>query len=118
MMAASIDVVTPLRSSTCTIQFNLPSRVKKEHGVELTTIFNNDSNGNSPVPAPSIRSLSLNSTLLDPLERIPTLNSLPLPHVGHQQSLSVVESLKKLRASKGSKKAFRSLDYSVAPHLV
>lgn len=112
MMAASIDVVTPLRSFTCTIQLNLPSLVKKQHGVELTTILNNDSNENSLVPAPSIRSLSLNNTLLDLLERIPTLNSLPLPHVGHQYSLSVVESLKKLRASKGSKKAFRNLDYN------
>ena len=46
------------------------------------------------------------------LERISTLNSLPLPHIGCQYSFSVLKSLKKLCASKGSWKAFRSLDYN------
>jgi hypothetical protein len=34
-----------------------------------------------------------------------------MPHVGHHQSLNVVNSLKRLRASKGDRNAFRSLNY-------
>jgi hypothetical protein len=43
----------------------------------------------------------------------PTPSSHPLPNIGHQQSLNIVDSLKKLRASKGARIAFRSLNYDI-----
>jgi hypothetical protein len=37
--------------------------------------------------------------------------SQPAPHVGHQKSLSVVDSLKRIRASKGARNVFKTLDF-------
>jgi hypothetical protein len=54
----------------------------------------------------------VNSSLPDSIEKTPTPISHPPPHVGHQQSLSVVDSLKRLRDSKGARNAFRSLNYN------
>jgi hypothetical protein len=52
------------------------------------------------VRAPPIKSPLVNSTLPDSIERTPISINHPPPHVGHQYSLNIVDSLKKLRASK------------------
>jgi hypothetical protein len=113
VMAASTELVTSHRSSTRTIQPNPALLVKVEQGKELITILSNDSDGNSLVAAPPIRSPVVDSTLPNSIKRTPTLISHPLPHVGHQQSLSVVDFLKKFQASKGARNTFRSLDYDI-----
>jgi hypothetical protein len=112
VMAASMELVTPHRSSTGTVQLTPASRVKVEHVEELITILSDDSDGKSPTVAPPIRSPLLNSTPLDSIERTPTPISHPATNVGQKQFLSVVDSLKRLQASKGAKNAFRSLDYN------
>jgi hypothetical protein len=81
-----------------TIQLTPAIWVKVEHDEELITILNNDSDGDSPAVASSIRSPLVNSCLLDSSQRSPLPLSHPTPHVGHQLSLSIVESLKRIRA--------------------
>jgi hypothetical protein len=113
VMATSTELVTPHWSSTYPIQPNLPSRVKVEQHEELITILSDDSDGNSPMPAAPIRPLLVDTQVPDSPERTPIFISPSAPHIGHQQPLSVVDSLKKLRASKDARNAFRSLNYDV-----
>jgi hypothetical protein len=54
----------------------------------------------------------VNSNVLDSVEGTRTPISHPPPHLGYHQSLSIVDSLKRLRASKGARNAFRSLNYN------
>jgi hypothetical protein len=95
-MATSTRLVTPYRFSLGTIQLTPTSWVKVKQGEELITILNNDLDRNSPVLALPIRSPLVNSTLSYSIERTTNPMSHPLPHVGHQQPLNVVDSLKKL----------------------
>jgi hypothetical protein len=85
--------------------------VKVEHAKELITILSDDSDGNSPVVASPIRSPLVNNCLPDSSQRSP----MPLKHmaacVGHQKFLSVVDSLKRIWASKGARNVFKTLDF-------
>jgi hypothetical protein len=78
-MAASTELVIPHQSSTSTAQLTPVSRVKVEQGEELLTILNDDSDGNSPVVAPPIRSLVINSSVPNSVEGNPTPISHPCP---------------------------------------
>jgi hypothetical protein len=85
--------------------------VKVGHVEELITILSNDLDGNSPTVASPIRSPLVNNSLPDSSQRSPIPLSHPTPHIGHQNSLSVVDSLKRLRASKGTRNVFKTLDF-------
>jgi hypothetical protein len=85
--------------------------VKVEHVEELITILNDDLDGNSPTIALPMTSPLVNSPLPESSQKYPILLSHPPPHVGHQRSLSVVDSLKRIRASKGVKNVFKTLDF-------
>jgi hypothetical protein len=111
LMAASTKLITPHRSSTGTIQLTPATRVKVEKDEELITILSDDSDENSPIVAPPIRSPLVNSSLPDSSQRSPIPLSHPAPHVGHQKSLSVVDFLKKIRATKGARNIFKTLDF-------
>jgi hypothetical protein len=111
VMAASTELVTPHRSSTSTVQLTPPTRVKVEHAEELITILSDDSDRNSLAVASPIRSPLVNSSLPDFNQRSPIPLSHPVPHVGHQKSLSVVDSLKRIRATKGARNVFKTLDF-------
>jgi hypothetical protein len=110
-MAASMELVTPHQSSTCTVQLTPTTRVKVEHVEELITILNDDSDRNSPILAPPITSPLVNSFFPDSSQRSPILLSHSAPHIDHQKSLSVVDSLKRIRASKGARNVFKILDF-------
>jgi hypothetical protein len=110
-MAASTELVTSYRSSTGTVQLTPTLRVKVEHAEELITILSNDSNGNSPTIALPMTSSLVNSPLPDSSQKSPIPLSHPPPHVGHQKSLSVVDSLKRIWASKGARNVFKTLDF-------
>jgi hypothetical protein len=110
-MAASTKLVTPHRSSTCTIQLTPATRVKVEHAEELITILSDDSDGNSLAVASPIRSPLVNCSLPESSQRSPIPLSHPPPRVGHERSLSVVDSLKKIRHSKGTRNVFKILDF-------
>jgi hypothetical protein len=109
VMAASTELVISHRSSTGTVQFNPPSRVKVEQAEELITILSDDSDENSPVVACSTRSPLVNCSLPESSQRSPIPLSNLTPEVGHLTSLSVVDSLKRLRASKGVRNVFKLL---------
>jgi hypothetical protein len=110
-MATSTKLVTSHRSSTSTVQLTPATWVKVEYVEELITILRDDSNGNSPAVASPIRSPLANFSLPESSQRSHILLSHSMPHVGHQKSLSIVDSLKKIRASKEARNIFKILDF-------
>jgi hypothetical protein len=106
VMAASTELVTSHHSSTRTVQLTPATRVKLELAEELITILRDDSDGNSPTVALSMTSPLINSPLPKSSQKSPITPSHPLPHVGHLKSLSVVDSLKRIQASKGARNVF------------
>ena len=85
--------------------------MKIEHAEELITVLNDDFDRNSPPVAHSMTSLLFNSNLPESSQKSPSpLSHLP-PHVCHQKCLSVVDSLKRIWASKGVRKVFKTLDF-------
>jgi hypothetical protein len=111
VMAVSTELITPHRSSTDTVQLIPATRVKIEHVEELITILSDDLDGNSPVVAPRIASQLVNSSVPGSSHRSPIPLSHMVSHVGHQKSLSVVDSLKRIRATKGTRNIFKTLDF-------
>jgi hypothetical protein len=85
--------------------------VKVERGEEVITILYDDSLENSPAVVPPNRTPLVDSSFQDSFERIHTPIYRPPPYYGHQMSFSVVESLRRLQASKGARNVFKSLDY-------
>ena len=102
IMAPSTELVTFHQSSTSTVQLTFTTWVKVEHAKELITILSDDSDRNSPIVAPPITSPLINIFLLDSSQRSCILLNHPEPHVGHQKSLTIVDSLKRLQALKGT----------------
>jgi hypothetical protein len=111
VMTISTELVTPHRSSIGTVQLIFATHVKVEHAEELITILSDDSDGNSPTIALPMTSPLVNSPLLESSQKFPIPLSHPPPHVGYQKFLSVVDSLKRIRASKGVRNVFKILDF-------
>jgi hypothetical protein len=111
VMATSTELVTSHRSSTGTIQLTPATWVKVEHAEELITIINDDSDRNSPAVASPIRSPLVNCSPPESSQRSPILLSHPPPHVGHLKSISVVDSLRRIWASKGVRNVFKTLHF-------
>ena len=110
-MAASLELVTPHHSFVGTIQLTLVSWMKVERDEELITILNDDPDGNLLLGAPQNRSSLVNYSLQDSFERTHIPISRPPLHVGLQKSLSVVDSLKRIRATKEARNVFKILDF-------
>jgi hypothetical protein len=85
--------------------------VKVEHAEELITILSDDSDGNSPVVASPIRSPLINSSLPESSQKSHILLSHPSPQDGNEKSISILDSLRKIRASKGVRNVFKTLDF-------
>jgi hypothetical protein len=85
--------------------------VKIEHAEDLITILSDDSDRNSLAVAPIIASPLVNSSIPGSSHRSPIPLSHTVSHVGHQKSLSVVNSLKRIRATKGTRNVFKTLDF-------
>jgi hypothetical protein len=111
VMATSTELVTPHRSSIGTVQLTPATWVKEERDEELITILSDDSDGNSPWRVLPNRSPLVDGSLQDSFERTHIPISRPPPHIGHQKSLSVVDSLKRIRATKGARNVFKTLDF-------
>jgi hypothetical protein len=86
-------------------------RVKVEHAEELITILSDDSDRNSPPVALPMTSPLLNSPLLESGQNSPSLLNHPPPNVCRQECLSILNSLRRIRASKGIRNVFRTLDF-------
>src|SRR5450759_768758 len=111
VMAASTELVTPHRSSTGTVQLTPATRVKFEPADELITILSDDSDGNSPDVALPMASPFVSSLPPESSQKSPSLLCHPPPPVCHQNRLSVVDSLKRIRAIKGVRNVFKTLDF-------
>jgi hypothetical protein len=111
VMAATTELVTPHRSSTGTVQLTHATRVKVEQAEELITILSDDSDGNSPPVALPMTSPLLNSPLPESGQNSPSPLNHPPPNVCRQECLSVLDSLRRIRASKGVRNVFKTLDF-------
>ena len=111
VMAASLELVTPHRSSKSIVQFTLATRVKVEHVEELITVLSNDLDRNSPTVGLSMTSPLDNSPLPKSSQKSPIPLSHMLSYVVHPTSLSVVDSLKRIWTSKGIRNIFKTLDF-------
>jgi hypothetical protein len=111
VMAASTELVIPHRSSIGTVQLTPTTRVKVEHPEELITILSDDSDEISPAVASPIRSPLISCSLPESSHRSPIPLSHPPPLVGPLKSISVVDSLRRIRASKGVRNVFKTLDF-------
>jgi hypothetical protein len=110
-MAATTELVTPHRSSIGTVQLTHATRVKVEQVEELITILSVDSDGNSPPVGLPMTSPFLNSPFPESSQKSGSLLSHPPPIVCHQKCLSIVDSLRRIRASKGVRNIFKTLDF-------
>ena len=91
-----------------------------EHVDELITILSDDSDDNSPIVVLSMNSpivvLSMNSPLVNsPLPESSQKSPSPLsrltPHIVCLTSSCIVDSLKRIRAIKGLRNVFKTLDF-------
>ena len=82
-----------------------------EHVEELIAIISNDSDRYSPVVPSPIKSPFVNCSHPELSQRSTTLISHLASHVVHPMSLSIVDSLKGIRASKGVENVFKTLDF-------
>jgi hypothetical protein len=112
VMAATMELVTPHRSSTGTVQLTHATRVKVEQAEELITLLSDDSDGNSPPVALPMTSPLLNSLLPESGQKSPSPLSHPPPNICHQKCLRVVDSLRRIRASKGLETYLRHLIFT------
>jgi hypothetical protein len=111
VMAASTELVTPHRSSTGTVQLTPATRVKLEHADELITILSDDSDGNSPIVAVPMSSPLVDSLLPESSQKSPSPVCRPTPLGLCPTSSSIVDSLGRIRAMKGARSIFKSLDF-------
>ena len=111
VMAASTELVTPHRSSTGTVQLAPATWVKLEPTDELITILSDDSNDNSPTVVLPRNSPFVNSPLPESSQKSPSPLSHPAPHVVCPMSSCIVDSLKRIRAIKGVRNVFKTLDF-------
>jgi hypothetical protein len=110
-MVASMELVTPHRSSTCIVQLIPATRVKVEHVEKLITILSDDSDRIFPTVASPIRSPLVNCSLPESSHRSPIPLSHPPPFIGPLKSISIIDSLKRIRASKGVRNVFKTLNF-------
>ena len=110
-MAASTKLVTPHQNSKGTVQLTPTTRVKLEHVDELITILSDNSDNNSPTVVLPMNSPLVNSPLPESSQKSPSPLSCPVPQVVCPTSSCIVDSLKRIRAIKGVRNVFKTLDF-------
>jgi hypothetical protein len=111
------DLATPLRSPSCTNHIPLSSRVKVEPIVESITIHSDDSNVSSPQDAMPTKCCSRNLPSPDNPNESPTCTRWTVLQPNLQSQSSIVDCLKRLRATKDSRNALKKVDYDNVKHL-
>ena len=113
LMAASTEILTPRRSSTCTIQTPLPRdvKVKVEPGTETSDV--------EKPPPPTVISLSSDDEV-SPVKLVPKVHAdAPPSNVSpplSQVTVSIVPLLKEIAKTRGSKNILKKIDYSTIRH--
>lgn len=116
-MAASTELAPSLWSSTCTNRTHVSSRVKVELGVESITILSDDSDVSSPPNATPTKCCSENLPSQDVPNESPACTSQTVLQPNLQSQSSILDCLKRLRFSKGTRKALKKVDYDSVQHL-
>jgi hypothetical protein len=116
-MAASTELATPLWSPSCTNHIPLSSRVKVEPSMESITILSDDSDMSSAQDAMPTKCRSRNLPSQDVPNDSPTCTSWIVLQPSIQSQSSVVDYLKRLRTTKGSRNALKKVDYDNVKHL-
>ena len=110
-MAASTELITPHRSSTSTVKLTPATRLKLEPADELITILSDDFDENFPTVVLPMNSPLVISPLLESTQKSPSLLSHLVPVVVYLTSSCIVDSLKRIRAIKGVRNVFKTLDF-------
>jgi hypothetical protein len=110
-MAASTKLAPSLQSPSFTNHILVSSRVKVELGVESITILSDDSNMSSPQDATPAKCHLGNVPFQDVPNESPTCTSQIVLQPGLQSQSSVLDCLKRLRFTKGSRNALKKVDY-------
>jgi hypothetical protein len=112
-MAASTELAPSLRSPNCTNRTPESSKVKVEPGVQSVTILSDDSDVSSPQDAPPGKCCSGNLLSQDVSNKSPACTSQTVL----QSQSSILDCLKRLRFTKGSRNALKNVDYDSVQHL-
>jgi hypothetical protein len=116
-MAASTELAPSLRSPSFTNHTPESSRIKVEPGVQSIIIFSDDSDVSSPQDAMPAKCRSGNLPSQDvPNESLACTSQIVL-QPGFQSQTSVLDCLKRLHFTKGSKNALKKVDYDSVQHL-
>jgi hypothetical protein len=116
-MAASTKLAPFLQSSSCTNRIPVSSKVKVEPGVESITILNDDLVVSSPHDAMPAKCRSGNLPSQDVPHESPACTSQIVLQPSLQSQSSVLDCLKRLRFTKGSRNALKKIDYDSVQHL-
>ena len=111
VMAASLELVRPHRSSPSPAQVTPAIVVKLEQDDELITFLSEDSDGNSPERVLPTVSPLVDKTLSKSSHKSPSSQSHPPPHIVSQRSTCVVDALKRIQAMKGVRNVFKTLHF-------
>jgi hypothetical protein len=116
-MAATTKLAPSLRSPSCTNHTLVSSRVKVESGMESITILSDDSNVSSPQDAVPTKCRSGSLPSHDVPNESPTSTSQTVLQPGLQSQSSILDCLKRLRFTKGSRNALTKVDYDSVQHV-
>jgi hypothetical protein len=117
IMAASTELAPSLRSPSFINRILESSRVKVEPGVQSITILSDDSNVSSPQDATPAKCRSGNLPSQDVPNESPACMSQTGLQPGLQSQSSILDCLKRLRFTKGSRNALKKVDYDSIQHL-
>jgi hypothetical protein len=116
-MVASTELAIPLQSPSCTNHTPIFSRMKVELGVESITILSDDSDVSSPQDAIPTKCHSGNLPSQDVPNESPASTNQTVLQPGLQSQSSILDCLKSLCATKGSRNALKKVDYDSVQHL-
>jgi hypothetical protein len=116
-MAASTELAPSLRSPSFTNHTHESSGVKVELGMESITILSDDSDVSSPQDATPVKCRSGNPPSQNVPNESPACMSQTVLQPGLQSQSSVMDCLKRLCFTKGSRNALKKVDYDSVQHL-
>jgi hypothetical protein len=116
-MATSTELAPSLRSPSFTNRTPVSSKVKEEPGVESITILSDDSDVSSPQDATPAKCRSGNPPSQDVPNESPACTSQIVLQPALQSQSSVLDCLKRLHFTKGSRNALKKVDYDSVQHL-
>jgi hypothetical protein len=110
-MAASTELAPSLQFPSFTNRTLVSSRVKVEPSVESITILNDDSDVSSPQDATHAKCRSGNLPFQDVPNESPACTGQIVLQPGLQLQSSILDCLKRLHFTKGSRNALKKVDY-------